>query len=322
MTEKATEQNIKSYLLGELPEAEVERLEESLFTDDDLLSEIEATEMSLVDGYVRNEMPQEERVRFEEQYLVTPERRQKVSDATLFHNELNAIRPMPEIVDVRTSWFERLLGSWKLPVMQYASAALILLLAISTSWLFYDGWKTRNELAMTRNSLANSETILNNRLAEKEQELNTRLAEQRGEDSDSLSTLQTEIDNLRQRLADAKRKSPDANTSIPQSPTIATIVLPISRGGINPITTATITKDTKVLNVRIPVGDDDGDVFDVAVSRDGKPVLNRAAVRAVNSADAKNLALSLPMPTAGKYDINFKSSNGVDKTRSFLVAVK
>ena len=323
MTDKATEQ-IKSYLLGELREDEVEQLEESLFTDDEVYSAVQAAEMSLVDGYVRNELPHDERTQFERQYLVTPERRQKVSEARLFHDELNAIRPMPEVSERRVGWFERVLGNWRLPVMQYASAALILLLAISTSWLFYSSWKTRNELAMARNELANSQSVLDERLAEKERELNDRMAEQRGEDSDSLSALQTEVDNLRRQLEEVKRKSSNANSSIPQSPTIATIFLPVARGGMNPITTVTVTKDTKVLNIRIPVAADEGDTFDVVVNHEGNPVMKKSAVKATEGAEGKILALALPLKaiSAGKYDVVLKSNNGTEKTRSFMVVVK
>jgi hypothetical protein len=324
MTEKATEQQIKSYLLGELPEDEIEQLEESLFTDDELFSELQAAEMSLVDGYVRNELPHDERTRFEAEYLITPERRQKVSETKLFHDELNAIRPLPKISKQKAGWFEQVFGSWKLPVMQYGAAALILLMAISTGWLFYDNWKTRNQLAMAKTSLANSESVLNERLAEKEKELSNKLAEQRGEDSDSLSALQTEVDSLRRQLEDAKRKSSSSNTAIPQSPTIATILLPVARGGMNPITTVTITKETKVLNVRIPVAADDGDTFDVVVNHEGNPVMKKSPVKTTEGAEGKILALALPSRaiSAGKYDIVLKSKNGTEKTRSFMVAVK
>jgi hypothetical protein len=323
MTTKVTEQQIKSYLLGELSEEEAERLEESLFTDDEVFSEVQAAEMSLVDEYVRNELSHEARTRFETQYLVTAERRQKVSEARLFHDELNAIRPMPEISQEKAGWFERAFGSWRFPAMQYASAALVLVLAISTGWLFYDGWKTRNELAMTRNSLVNSQTALNEQLAEKENELKEKLAEQRGNDSESLSALQTEVENLRRQLEDVKRKSPNTNTSFPQSPTIATILLPVARGGMTPITTVTITKDTKVLNVKIPVAADDGDSFEVLVKHDGNLVL-KASIETTESSEGKILALALPSRaiSTGKYDVVLKSNKGTEKTRSFMVAVK
>jgi hypothetical protein len=322
MTDKATEQQIKDYLLGELAENEVERVEESIFTDDELFSEAQAIEMSLVDGYVRNELPEEEKTRFETQYLVTPERRQKVSEAKLFHEELRAIRPLPQISEDRAKWFERIISGWRLPVMQYASAALILLLAISTSWLFYDGWKARRELAMARNSLANSETTLNERLAEKESQLNEKLAEQRGEDSESLSALQTEVDDVRRQLEAIKRKP--SNTSIAPSSTIATIFLPVVRGGMTPLTTATITKETKVLNVTVPIADADGEIFDIAISHDGRLILKRTGLRAVSGGEGKVLSIPLSAHNGsnGKYDVFLKSDNGTQKTRSFMVMVK
>jgi hypothetical protein len=322
MTEKTTEQQIKSYLLGELSESEVEQLEESLFADDEMFSEIQAVEMSLVDGYVRNELPHDERERFETEYLVTPERRQKISQAKLFHNELNALRPMPEISEERSDWLSQIFGTWRLPAMQYASAALVFLLAISTGWLFYDNWKTRNELAMARTSLANSESVLNQSLAEKEAELNEKVAEQRGEGSESISALQTEIENLHRQLEDTKRKS--ANTSIAPSSTIATILLPLARGGVSPITTITITRETKVLNVKIPIAADEANEFNVAVMHEGNLVLKAASIKATEGSEGKILTVGLPSRqlAPGKYDVVLKSDNGTEKTRSFMVAVK
>jgi hypothetical protein len=230
---------------------------------------------------------------------------------------------MPEIAETKAGWFERVFGSWKAPTLRYASAALILLLAISTAWLFYDARKTRNELAMARNSLANSESVLNDRLAEKENQLNEKLAEQRGESSESLSELQSEIESLRKQIEDAKRKSANANVSVPTSPTIATILLPVARGGMNAVPTIAIAKETKVLNVKIPLAADDGDTFDLTVSHDGRLVLKSASVKATQNANGKILMLALSSrPIApGKYDVVLKD-NGSEKTRSFIVAVK
>src|SRR3954451_23572466 len=195
----ATEQSVlRRYLLGELSEAETERLEESIYTDDDVFAEMQTAEMSLVDEYVRGEMDKAERKLFEANYLVSPEREAKLRESRIFHSELNAIRPLPAAREEKVGWLERWFGGLRLslPAMRYASAALILVLAATTAWLVYDNRKTTNELAVAKNTLANSENALNERLADKERELNDRLAAQRGEDSESLSVLQNEIEEL------------------------------------------------------------------------------------------------------------------------------
>lgn len=69
------------YLLGELPEAEQDKLEEALFEDRELFAQLEAVEDELIESYVRGELKQNDRQRFERAYLSSPTRRQKIDHA-------------------------------------------------------------------------------------------------------------------------------------------------------------------------------------------------------------------------------------------------
>jgi hypothetical protein len=74
------------YLLGELTEEEQVRVEERAFSDPETLAQVLAVENDLVDEYVRGELPDEARRRFELKFLNSVERRRKIEFAgTLAH---------------------------------------------------------------------------------------------------------------------------------------------------------------------------------------------------------------------------------------------
>jgi curli biogenesis system outer membrane secretion channel CsgG/anti-sigma-K factor RskA len=72
-----------SYLLGELPESERERIEERYIFDERFEELLDALETNLVDAYVEGTLPPERRRRFESCYMVTAERRAAVRAAYL-----------------------------------------------------------------------------------------------------------------------------------------------------------------------------------------------------------------------------------------------
>src|SRR5215470_14762592 len=75
---------LRRYLLGALPEADMERLNELSVTDDELAGRLDAVENDLVDAYVRGELPQEDLGSFKGFYLSSPKRREKVGLAEGF----------------------------------------------------------------------------------------------------------------------------------------------------------------------------------------------------------------------------------------------
>lgn len=73
-----TEQTLIQYLLGSLPEAEAERLDELSFTDEDFAAALQAAENDLVDAYVRGEVSGQRLEKFKSFYLSSPIRAQRV----------------------------------------------------------------------------------------------------------------------------------------------------------------------------------------------------------------------------------------------------
>lgn len=69
---------IRQYLLGQLAEEEQQILEQRLLTEDDLFQELEIVEDELVDAFVAEELPANERTQFERYFFSNPERQQNV----------------------------------------------------------------------------------------------------------------------------------------------------------------------------------------------------------------------------------------------------
>ena len=79
-------QTSTEYLLGALPEAETERLDELSITDDEFAESLQAAEMDLVDAYVLGELTGADLERFKTHYLASPLRREKVEFAKVLQS--------------------------------------------------------------------------------------------------------------------------------------------------------------------------------------------------------------------------------------------
>jgi hypothetical protein len=79
-----SDERLQDYLLGLLPEDEVERLDEESIADDEIAARLSAVEDDLVDAYITEKLDQSTRARFETVYLMSPRRRERVKFARRF----------------------------------------------------------------------------------------------------------------------------------------------------------------------------------------------------------------------------------------------
>ena len=113
MARQNQEQNsVKRYLLKQLTVAEQQDVELRLLSDDGFAAEVEIAEDELIDEYLDQELSREERVHFEQNFLITPERHSKLISAQAFKRYLDKIPPAP--FPEKRSIFE-LLRNWLLP---------------------------------------------------------------------------------------------------------------------------------------------------------------------------------------------------------------
>jgi len=156
MKSNALENQLRSYLLGELPEAEQTALEREMLADREKFDEAWAVENSLIDRYVRGELPAADRERFERHYLASELHRERVSIAEMFLQDIDETPAhMPARVERSTagaadSWWHRFLDSLRGPQLVFGAAmAMALLLATGGAlWLFRERSRLSDQLAL------------------------------------------------------------------------------------------------------------------------------------------------------------------------------
>lgn len=97
---------LRQYLLRQLAEDQQEYTEKRLLTDDEFFEELEIAEDELSDDYVSNELTPDQRRRFEQFFLISPERHGKLRFArALARQTPPAPIPEPSAIDrIRLLW--------------------------------------------------------------------------------------------------------------------------------------------------------------------------------------------------------------------------
>jgi len=124
---------LRRYLLGDLPEAARDRVEERYLVDAEAFDQLVAAENDLIDAYIRGELSDTERQAFEAGYLATPELRERVEFARAL-SELSALEresaPFPVPTPGQRLWafIPALPGvprlAWAAAIVVLASASL------------------------------------------------------------------------------------------------------------------------------------------------------------------------------------------------------
>jgi len=130
---------VRRYLLGQLEEAEQERIELRLLTDPPFGEEFDTIVDELTDQYARDELTDDERKRAEKHFLTTPERRQKLEFATelLSHAEaergessqLSTVRPI--VPPATPSFLDQIRAFWRPLTFAHGALAAAVLLVVA-----------------------------------------------------------------------------------------------------------------------------------------------------------------------------------------------
>jgi CHAT domain-containing protein len=145
MTLSTEEQgSIKQYLLGELaPENRRQELEERILTDDEFFEEILVAEDELTDQYLDGALTDRERERFENHFLSTPERRQKLNFARAMKRYISTATTTsssveePESAGKKYPSLSWLAASSSSRLRVAASVVLVLGLGLVLWWAFF-----------------------------------------------------------------------------------------------------------------------------------------------------------------------------------------
>lgn len=142
------EKQMRRYLLGEMPEGEMDALDARLFAEPEVFDRMWGVENDLIDNYVRDHLSRAERARFESHYLSTPEHRGRVSTARQFlrtldeENRKEALEAAPKRRGI-AEFFR--IPNWGLTA---GFATALLLTALWAGKLLLERDQLRNELAL------------------------------------------------------------------------------------------------------------------------------------------------------------------------------
>ncbi len=294
-----------AYLLGSLPEAEVERFDELSFTDDEFAENLKIAEKDLVDAYVNGELPDSTLEKFESYYLASPLRREKVKFAQVFQifaEKSSAVQTAgigekisdnDKLKRAFAGFFSGLnIFTISRPAMQWSFAAAALLFMALGGWLFFENSRLRNQVSETESRRLE--------LQEREKQLQEEIAEQRSADSEKeteLVRVREEIARLekvqeqnrlneqeqkRKRLVEQKQNQKRieeqelANTRKPSPPprqfNIASFILAPSLRGNNQLQTLSIPPSTDLAAMQLELEADDFAFYRVRLQNqsDGK----------------------------------------------------
>ena len=130
---------VRRYLLGQLEEAEQERLELRLLTDGAFAEEFDTVVDEITDQYVGNELGAEERKRVEQYFLASNERQQKVHFADQLLQRAEAERGTHQTQDpapAPAGILQRLISFWTNQSLSFRMATTVATIMIVAGLVF------------------------------------------------------------------------------------------------------------------------------------------------------------------------------------------
>ena len=169
---------MRRYFLGDLPQEERVRLEDRYLLDVALFEELLAAENDLIDAYVRGELTEAERQQFEMEYLKSPEGRGRLD----FARALSQVSVLAkEAVPARkNSLLKRMWAALSIRqgIPQWVLATAVVLIVASGSWLLVLNKKLRDGLQQAQAGQAE--------LRREENALRKQIAESKGTPKDQV----------------------------------------------------------------------------------------------------------------------------------------
>ena len=148
-TDLENELPLKPYLLGVLKPEDQQRLEQRLMIDTAAFEELQRVEDELIDDYLLGRLSGQDQDKFENFFLLPPERRQKLSFA----------KALKRYVAVHTrnerrlpAWLESFLAFWRFqnPVPAWSLAVALLLIVVGGFWSVVKVSRLQQELELAR----------------------------------------------------------------------------------------------------------------------------------------------------------------------------
>ena len=129
-----TNERTTAYLLDELPEHEAQQFEEECFSQPDWPEVVEFAEEDLIQAYIDDELSPERRLRFEENYLTTQARIERVAFAKACPHVVCQQKPAPTLTQRVLDFLKALVFSPRFAVPRYATILVTFGLIATVLW--------------------------------------------------------------------------------------------------------------------------------------------------------------------------------------------
>jgi cell division protein FtsB len=276
------QKSLVQYLLGLLPEAEAERLDELSIADDSFAVKLEAAENDLVDSYVRDELTGDALEQFRNHYLASPTRREKVKFASALQEfgepaAVSAIESRPR--DKSSSKRGWLAGIFEIPAFQWGISFAMLALLLVGGWLVIDNTRLRRQSA---ESIAKQ-----NELAQREQELRAELEGQRNAGKQT----EQELAQLRTEQQSHIEQQKPSETGL-----IATLFLTPQLRGARQLSSVRIEPTTKSVAAHLSLEPNDFASYRVTLidQANHRTLWSSGVLKARTTGDTKVLSIKFP----------------------------
>ena len=284
--ENRNHQLIVQFLLGELPEEEVTRLEKQYFDDDDFFEQLQIVEGDLIDAYLRGDLGGRERNLFESHFLTSPARRQRVELAGAFveyATRSSAGVSRSEERRQTPAWWRSILDSLGASnkAFRLALAAAVLVIAAGGSFFFVETVRLGNRVERIQTERSE--------LLRREEELQRRIAEQLAHTEQLENDLQHER-SQRQSLEEALTRPQNSNISA-----INFFLSPDLIRGAGELKSLTIPGGVELVRIHIDLGQDDYNSYRAVLETvAGKRIWTSSDLKAQSHKSGKVITIGLP----------------------------
>lgn len=268
MPEDYSSSELIRYLLRELPEDQVEEIEQRYFTNEDSFDELRQVEAELIDSYVAGELESDQKKKFEQLYLSMPEGKSRVQFAEALRVKASEM-PKP---DVSFSGFRK----WSAVQLL---AAVLAVFAIAGAWMVWELMHLRAE---------------NQSAQKKIQELQKRSDDLQKQSSTKIQELTKELDSARM-VEDVEPPQPIHGAQPPQPTLLAVLMSPGLARGSSGMKTITLDQGTNFVSFELKLDRDPFPAYRVSLqTADGEELWNLGLLKAMTTGNGKTVKFNLP----------------------------
>jgi type II secretory pathway pseudopilin PulG len=280
------------YLLGEMSEQEQAQLEEAYFADDALFERFLAVKDDLIDAYARGDLAGQKRRQFEQHFLASEPRRERVEEARGFiravtaasTNTVTADKTNPAGAAAATSWLpsiSRLFASRRL--VWQGALAVLLLIALAGAWVLVKRFQSQR---------TERERLQNEEAARRLQEQERGRAVVPPVNNNGLPTNATATPSPERT---PPSKPADEHPPQPAPAQVASIFLtPFSPRAATASNSLLLRPDTRAVRLRLAFTGDEYSRYDVILrTLNSKQVLSRRGLKTTSDSTGRSVAITL-----------------------------